>query len=174
MAEEPPAALSVWTCDFVYEFVSMWACGCQHAPSYVCVSERASVHVWDVTQARAAQHSSLFKGPFILLQLVQLLRTDKQDLELWAAKHRPPTPSLKPLWPSPAPHCDSEMDKQMPTNRHTTTCEGKFCPEKMKDGCKLIKSRVFPCFLFFNWLWRNWPSGMFVLNLYQILLPISQ
>lgn len=48
--------------------------------AYACVSQRASV--CDVTQARAAQHSSLFKGLFVLLQLVQLLGTDKQGLEL--------------------------------------------------------------------------------------------
>lgn len=106
-------------------------CGCRSAPSRVCVSERASVRVWDVTQARAAQHSSLFKGPFVLLQLVQLLRTDKQDLELWVAKHRPPTPSHKPLWPGPAQHYGSEMDKQTPTNTQTARPEGKFCPEMM-------------------------------------------
>lgn len=71
-------------------------------------SERESVHVWDVTQTRAAQHSRLFKGPFILLQLVQLLKTDKQDLELRAAENRPPTPLLKPLRPGPTLHCDWE------------------------------------------------------------------
>lgn len=75
---------------------------------YACISERESVHVWDVTQTRAAQHSRLFKGPFILLQLVQLLKTDKQDLELRAAKNRPPTPLLKPLWSGPTLHCDWE------------------------------------------------------------------
>lgn len=75
---------------------------------YACISERESVHVWDVTQTRAAQHSRLFKGSFILLQLVQLLKTDKQDLELRTAKNRPPTPLLKPLWPGPTLHCDWE------------------------------------------------------------------
>ncbi|KAI4829157.1 hypothetical protein KUCAC02_023218, partial [Chaenocephalus aceratus] len=58
-------------------------------------------------------------GPAQPGQLVQLLRTDKQDLELGAAKHRPPTPAQKPLWPGPAQHRGSEMHKQTPTNRQT-------------------------------------------------------
>lgn len=95
-------------CMHVYTYTNVWpyfwgmnlcVCGCQ-STLHMCVSEQACV--WYVTQAEAAQHISLFKGLFVLLQLVQLLRTDKQDLELWAAKHRPPTPSQKPLWPSPA------------------------------------------------------------------------
>lgn len=52
-----------------------------------------------------------------------------------------------------------------------------FFPEKMKDGGKFkssSKAERFHVFLFFHRLWGNWPSGMFVLNLYQILLPISQ
>lgn len=84
-------------------------CGRRAPPGRMrAFSERESVHVWDVTQTRAAQHSRLFKGPFILLQLVQLLKTDKQDLELRAAENRPPTPLLKPLRPGPTLHCDWE------------------------------------------------------------------
>lgn len=151
---------------------------------YACISERESVHVWDVTQARAAQHSKLFKGSFILLQLVQLLKTDKQDLVLRAAKNRPPTPLLKPLWPSPTLHCASEKDKQKSTNRKKST-GGSF--QQNDERCKKKKAKTLKSpsraklfhlfklfYLFQHLMWWNWPSGIFVLNLYQISLTFSQ
>lgn len=103
---------------------------------YACISERESVHVWDVTQTKAAQHSRLFKEPFILLQLVQLLKTDKQDLELRAAKNRPPTPLLKPLWPGPTLHCDWEKKNlKKSTNKHKKYTR-KFIHQLNDQWCK--------------------------------------
>lgn len=146
-------------------------------------SERESVHVWDVTQTRAAQHSRLFKGPFILLQLVQLLKTDKQDLELRAAENRPPTPLLKPLRPGPTLHCDWEKKRQTKVHKqeelkYTGNHQRNGDVKKINKEIKIpIKSKAFLSFqliLFIPTLRRNWPSGIFVLNFYQILLPISQ
>lgn len=143
----------------------MCVCGCQSDGHNVCVSLSEQVCVWDVTQPRAAQHSSLFKGLFVLLQLVQLLRTDKQDFELRAAKHRPPTPSLKPLWPGPAQHCGPEMDKQTPTHRQTARHErrrfvlnGKF--KSSSEGAFLHVS----CFFYSLQKERKKTNGMRHLN----------
>lgn len=85
---------------FWYKFVRMCTqlsacsiiCMCFWVRKCACVGCNPS---WSGTTQQLVQR------PFILLQLVQLLRTDKQDLELWATKHRPPTPLLKPLWPNP-------------------------------------------------------------------------
>lgn len=76
--------------DYFRVWFLVWVCICVRGCQCACrvfSSECVCVCVWDVTQAGAAQHSSLFKGLFVLLQLVQLLRTDKQDLVLRAAKN---------------------------------------------------------------------------------------
>lgn len=137
--EEISAGLFSWDqqsrlCTLVLPLLSLLACtsnsdhGCVSVMYFwvwflcvwLLVCEQVCVCVWDVTPAGAAQHSSLFKGLFVLLQLVQLLGTDKQDLVIWAAKHRPPTPSQKPLRPGPALHYSSE-------NGQTNACKYTNC-----------------------------------------------
>ena len=141
--------------------------------SCVCLNEKVCVCVWDVTQAGAAQHSSLFKGLFVLLQLVQLLRTDKQDLVLQAAKNT----DLPPHCRNPCGPAQPSIVAQKWTNKRLQIdkrpgMRGSFVQKGWwmnTDSNHHQTVRV--SFLFYSSTdcYKNLPSGMFLVIFYQIL-----